>query len=114
ENYSDAGSALSPMAGLSWTPATTFQGDQASPASKVTVRGTYAQAFRAPSLIQEFGNLTELASIQNYTYVNGVLTPATASFRAVRTFGNPDLKPQKSNAITAGLEWRPVKGLSLQ
>src|SRR5262249_17430898 len=115
EAYNDsAGSSLSPMAGISWTPATTFVGDEASPASKVTVRSTYAQAFRAPSLVQEYGNLTELASLQNYTYdpTMMALVHAPASFRAVRTFGNPDLKPQKSDAITAGVEWRPVKGLS--
>src|SRR5262249_33473465 len=68
ESYSDSGSALSPMAGISWTPATSFMGDEASPASKVTLRGTYAQAFRAPSLVQMNGNLTELASLQNYTW----------------------------------------------
>jgi iron complex outermembrane receptor protein len=120
ENYSDAGSALSPMAGVSWTPATTFKGDDASPASKVTVRGTYANAFRAPSLLQEYGTLTELASLSNVTYPTMMgmtsTTPVSspASFAAVRTFGNPNLKPQTSNAITAGVEWRPVKGFSLQ
>jgi iron complex outermembrane recepter protein len=46
--------------------------------------------------------------------MNGQPVPAAGTaFAAVRTLGNPGLKPQTSNAISAGLEWGPVKGLLL-
>ncbi|MFI5308166.1 MAG: TonB-dependent receptor domain-containing protein [Polyangiales bacterium] len=114
ESYSDAGSALSPMAGLSWTPAVSFIGEDASPVSKVLVRGTYTNAFRAPSLLQEYGAQTELAPINNVTSdANGQpVTAPSSTFAAVRTLGNTGLKPQTSNAYSAGVEWSPVKGLT--
>jgi iron complex outermembrane receptor protein len=35
-------------------------------------------------------------------------------YRAVRTLGNPELKPETSAALTAGIEWRPTKGLTAE
>ena len=117
EGYSDAGSSFNPMAGISWTPATAFAGNAAPQASKVLVRGTFTRAFRAPSLLQEHGATTALEGINDVTSDPATGDPVTAmtqTYRAVTTYGNPDLKPQSSNAITAGLEWAPVRGLHLQ
>jgi iron complex outermembrane receptor protein len=116
EDYDDVGSTIDPMLGVSWTPAVTFQGRDASPASKVRVRGTYATSFRAPSLLQAHGAQTELLPVFNVTpNMDGEpVTAATATYVAARTQGNADLDPQKATAITAGLEWSPVTGLFLQ
>ena len=109
----------SPMAGTSWTPATTFAGNAAPQASKVLVRGTFTRAdFRAPSLLQEHSGGTALEGINDVTSdpATGEMQTSgwTQTYRAVTTYGDPDLKPQSSNAITAGLEWAPVRGLHLQ
>jgi outer membrane receptor protein involved in Fe transport len=118
ENYSDAGSAFNPMAGISWTPATTFMGEEASPASKVRVRGTYARSFVAPSLLQDYGSVTVLTQVLNTAPAPMMpdmgVRPPTGVFVPVRTLGNPLLNPQTSTAITGGVEWAPVKGLTLQ
>ena len=116
ENYDDVGTAFNPMFGISWTPATSFMGDEASPASKVRIRGTFANSFRAPSLLQTDGGQTALerlfATAPNAMGMS--MQPATATFLPVRTVGNPELDPQTSTAITGGLEWNPVQGFNIQ
>ena len=116
EHYSDVGSTVNPMAGASWTPATTFLGDAASLLSKVRLRGTVARSFRAPSLLQAYGYQTELQPINNVTAdMNGnAVVAANQTFLAVRTQGNPDLKPQTATTFTLGAEWSPISGLFLQ
>jgi iron complex outermembrane recepter protein len=116
EHYDDVGSTLDPMLGLSWTPALTFVGDEASLVSRVRVRGTYATSFRAPSLLQVHGAQTELAPIRNVVATpDGEPSVAPAdTYLAVRTRGNPGLDPQQATAMTAGFEWTPVQGLFLQ
>jgi len=115
ESYDDAGQSFNPMLGISWTPATTFMGADASQVSKVRLRGTYATSFKAPSLLQGQGALTALQEIFAYNEVMGAPTRAARSaYTAVRTFGNPDLKAQQSTAITAGFEWIPTKSLLLE
>jgi outer membrane receptor protein involved in Fe transport len=105
ENYDDAGSSADPMLGISWTPATTFAGPEATPVSKVRLRGTFSTAFRAPSLLQMHGAFTELSQI----------TTATSTvFTAIRSIGNPDLTPQKSTTLTGGFDWAPAKGLFVE
>ena len=115
EDYDDVGSTFDPMVGVSWTPAVTFNGRDASPASKVRVRGTFATSFRAPSLLQVHGAQTELTPIYNVTAspTGEPVTAPTATYVAART-QSADLDPQKATAITAGLEWAPVEGLFLQ
>jgi iron complex outermembrane receptor protein len=105
EAYDDAGSSADPMLGISWTPATTFAGPEATPASKVRLRGTFSTAFRAPSLLQMHGAFTELSPIT---------TAAGTVFTSIRSAGNPDLTPQRSTTFTAGFDYAPVKGLYLE
>jgi len=116
EHYSDAGGAMNPMVGMSWAPATTFAGDAAPQISRVLLRGTFTTAFRAPSLLQEYGSTTALEGLNDVTadpMTGAPVTAMTQTYRAVTTRGNPDLKPQTSNAVTAGIEWQPVKGMRL-
>ena len=117
EDYEDVGSTVDPKIGMSWTPAETFAGAAASRASKVRLRGTYATSFRAPSLLQTQGAQTELREI--FDISPDPMDPAmraratTGTFRAITTKGSPDLEPETSTAITAGLEWSPVEGLTI-
>ena len=110
ENYDDAGSSADPMLGISWTPATTFAGPEATAPAKVRLRGTFSTAFRAPSLLQMHGAFTELSPI---TTVNGMGTPSTV-YTSIRSFGNDELTPQRSTTFTAGLDYAPVKGLYIE
>jgi outer membrane receptor protein involved in Fe transport len=114
ENYDDAGTSLNPMAGLSWIPAKTFMGDEASQASKIRLHGTFATTFRAPNLLQMYGEQTALMEIFNFRNVGGVPTQdQRAVYAAVRTLGNDDLDPETATAITAGLDWAPVDGFNI-
>lgn len=106
EQYDDVGSSgLNPMFGFTWTPATTFMGEEAPKVSQVRFRGTFARSFVAPSLLQ-----TQGASNTSQQIVGASGTP---NFVVVRTEGNPNLKPQSSTALTGGIEWRPVDGMML-
>jgi iron complex outermembrane recepter protein len=115
ENYDDAGTSLNPMAGLSWIPAKTFMGDEAPQVSKLRLHGTFATTFRAPSLLQMYGEQTELREIFNFTPMaaNPALgmQAARGVFSAVRTLGNEDLDPETATAITGGIEWPAAEGL---
>jgi iron complex outermembrane recepter protein len=110
ENYDDAGTSVNPMAGVSWIPAKTFMGDEASQASRIRLHGTFATTFRAPNLLQMYGEQTALQETFNFT-ATGQATSAV--YAAVRTVGNPNLEPETATAITAGLEWGPIEGLNL-
>ncbi|HET6337423.1 MAG TPA: TonB-dependent receptor, partial [Polyangiales bacterium] len=103
-----------PMAGFSWVPATTFQGVEASAPAKLRLRGTFATSFRAPSLLQTVGKQTTLEPLFSFSNVDGMPTQGTTStYLAVRTNGNPQLKPQTSRAFTVGAEWAPLDGLNV-
>jgi iron complex outermembrane recepter protein len=115
EHYQDAGSSgLNPMLGVTWTPAVTFLGPTAPQPSRVRVRGTFATSFVAPSQLQTSGVLNAPTALQNAVpneTMPGMFMLQAPNFLNVRTESNPNLKPQKSTAITAGLEWTPLKGL---
>ena len=115
ENYDDIGQSIDPMVGISWTPATTFMGAEAPQISKLRLRGTYATSFKAPSLLQGDGALTALQEIFAYAEVmNAPTRAARSAYTAVITRGNDDLDPQKSTAITGGIEWYPTKSLLIE
>ncbi|GIX16457.1 MAG: hypothetical protein KatS3mg119_0643 [Rhodothalassiaceae bacterium] len=76
------------------------------PTTWLALRGSYGTSFRAPSLFQSFGNQTTL---------NSVLDPRTGerSFFAIRTIGDPALKPETSRAWNAGVTLTPIEGLNI-
>ena len=76
------------------------------PTTWLALRGSYGTSFRAPSLFQAFGNQTTL---------NSVLDPRTGqrSFFAIRTIGDPTLKPETSRAWNAGITLTPIDGLNI-
>lgn len=101
ENYSDAGASRVPKYGVRWRPF----GDE------LTVRGTYSEAFVAPSLFALFGPTTEGSTpagvIQTVFGVPG--------FARQRAGANPDLKPSTAKTSSFGAVYSPpaLKRLTL-
>ena len=101
EKYSDAGASRVPKYGVRWRPF----GDE------LTVRGTYSEAFVAPSLFALFGPTTEGATaagvIQTVFGVPG--------FARQRSGANPNLKPSTAKTSSFGAVYSPkaIKRLTL-
>src|SRR5262249_4504819 len=76
----------------------------------VTLRGSYTEAFHAPTLSE----LTP-ASSQNFPIVADPFSPLTQPQIEERIIGNPNLHPEVAYEWTYGIVWSPkwVKGLTL-
>jgi outer membrane receptor protein involved in Fe transport len=94
ENTDGDFSSTDPKLGLTW-----------SPLNWVRARGTYGTAFRAPSIFQTY-------SIQMVQ--QDILDPLTGTrgFRAVRTVGATNLKPEQADTSNLGLTLTPFEGFS--
>ena len=99
EHYQGIATTVNPRGAISWALGKTFR----LPAwiAGFRLRGSVGTAFRAPNLLQTNGTVTNLEQFVDPSPV----------FRGVTTLPNPDLKPEKSLAYSAGFEWN-VKGLS--
>jgi iron complex outermembrane recepter protein len=104
ENLSDFGSAERPKFYFRWQPIN----------AGLTLRGTYTEAFHAPTL----GDLFRGAS-ESTVAVRDPLSPATASEVLARFSGNPDLQPETAYewtygaVATPGKWWPALQGLTL-
>lgn len=100
EHYSDFGSTNNPQIGAIWKPASGW-----------IIRGTYGTSFKAPLL-------SELNPVPNQVvfFPGAIFNPAPGGTPNALFVdgGNPNLKPEKASAWTAGLEFKPeeVAGLS--
>lgn len=98
EDYSDFGSTTNPRVGIHWDPI-----------SSLKVSGTWGTSFKAPRLVDELDSPS--ASVTNSAFiVPGVRDPQSATgFSNVlfRFGGNPDLRPQKADTWTSGIEFSP-------
>src|SRR5438034_834171 len=76
----------------------------------VTLRGSYTEAFHAPTL----GELTP-ASSQNFPIVSDPFSPQTEPQIEERVIGNPNLHPEVAYEWTYGIVYSPkwIKGLTL-
>ena len=107
EHYSDFGSTVSPKFGLTWKPV-----------DWIMVRASRSQGFRPPSLPSLYRGsfvATVLNSQDVYRSTVTQLLSDQGSNRINRTAGNPDLQPEKSKGISAGIviDVPGVRGLSL-
>lgn len=96
EDYGESiGSTVDPKFSILWNASET-----------ISLRGTYSQSFRAPSVFQQFGNQTSLAAVRD---------PRTGGqpFIAIRTTGQQDLNPETADTITAGITWQPNDNLTV-
>lgn len=104
EDFSDFGTAFKPKYAVS-----------VRPTSWALVRGSYAEGFRAPALIQLF-------SAQNVSFQGGVVVdpqrrnPSSpsqvAAYSSLRTVsgGNPNLRPEESRSYYGGMVIEPTAG----
>lgn len=113
-NYSDFGNSTNPKLGLRL---------QLGPG--VLLRTSYAEGFRAPSLNELYEGASENQAFiddpcrrqQNVGALPGCqqqADPSRNQFLVVKG-GNPELKPETADTISAGLVWtpQPVEGLKL-
>lgn len=98
-SYNYIGSAWTWKAGLDW-----------SVSDELRVRATRSRDFRAPNLYDLYN-----APTVSRTNVVDQLTGATLLNQASQSSGNPDLKPEVGNTLTAGIVYRPAwaNGLSV-
>jgi len=75
----------------------------------IVLRASYSTSFRAPSAYQQNGTQTSLQQLSDKLAGQS----SGGQFRAVRTVGNPNLKPEQSNTITAGMTWRVTEQIEV-
>ncbi len=109
DHYSDFGSTTNPKVGFKW---------KALP--NLAFRGTYATGFRAPAI-------TELSKSPSRGFFSGIRDPQlcpdptptvppnpNCDLSIEALFGsNPNLKPERSRSLTAGLIFEPLDNLSI-
>lgn len=71
------------------------------------LRGSFSTSFRAPTVYQQNGQQTALNQVRDLSR-NGA-----TSFAGVRTFGNPNLTPEESQAFNIGATWKLVENLKI-
>lgn len=104
ENFSDLGSTEKPKFFFRWQPID----------AGLTFRGTYSEAFHAPTLSDLFRG-----PIQQFLLVVDPLSPATEPEVAALTSGNPNLNPETAYEWTYGAVvtpikwWSPLEGLTI-
>jgi iron complex outermembrane recepter protein len=100
EAYSDVGHAAVPKAGFLW-----------SPASSVTIRGTWAKAFRPPALsdLATNNSVSELIPLPDASSASGITNVLVAAGN------NPNLQQERARTWTLGAQLTPASlaGLSV-
>jgi iron complex outermembrane receptor protein len=111
DDYSDFGGTFNPKFALRWEPI-----------KQLMLRSSYSTGFRAPSLYDM--NAPRSETYTGSRYNDPVLCPGgTATQAQYQTEcntqfkrlegGNPDLEPEESTSITAGVVFEPIKNLVL-
>ena len=93
ENYSDFGSNVSWKLNSRWKTAD----------DKLAIRGSVSSGFRAPSLHQMFYTARTTTLTTNGIQQNGILNNSDPALRAL---GIPELNPETSQSIGAGVSYR--------
>lgn len=91
DEYSDFGGQTVPKAGVSY-----------SPVRKLRLRGTWGESFRAPTLLDAYG--LRYVSVQQ---VEDPLAPSGTSYVLVLDGSNRDLKPERAESWTFGIDYEP-------
>ncbi len=96
ETYDIGFSELSPKLAANWTPT-----------DRLTVRGSWGTSFKGPSISQTAASTQFQGGGPSSIVVNSVRYGAMGMFfAAFETRANPDLKPQTSENISAGFDFR--------
>jgi iron complex outermembrane receptor protein len=89
----DSETSVTPKLGFKWTPW-----------KQLALRGTYTEGFRAPNPVEKGVN----------NEFNAALDLTGSGFLSVvRNIGNPNLKPERSNTVTLGAIYEPLRATSL-
>ncbi len=104
DHYSDVGNSTTPKLGLKWTPM-----------KELALRASFAKGFRAPSPAENGrGGLAAFTTADDpLRCALGVAAACNAANVAVITSPNPDLTPEKSTTMTAGLVFDPSANTSI-
>src|SRR5690606_9144455 len=82
--------------------------------NRVTLRGSYGTSFVAPSLFQLYGNIGAGGALTDCPVTVNPVCTGGANLRITQiTTGNPNLKPQTSDAYSLGFTVRPLDGLTV-
>ena len=98
-------------------------GAMITPIRALAVRGTWSKGFRIPSFNEAFGLPTTgfvtrgggtfCQTYASFCAAHGNNAYATQQFAlGLTNVGNPALRPEKSESLTAGLIFEPIRGLS--
>jgi iron complex outermembrane receptor protein len=98
ERYSDFGSTTNPKVGLTWIPL-----------DGLKLRGTWGTAYRAPTLIEKYGDI--LAVLFD---APDPASPTGTTLSLISLGGNPDLGPQRAKTWTVGADWTPPSAPGLK
>ncbi|MDQ9092939.1 TonB-dependent receptor [Pseudoalteromonas haloplanktis] len=101
DDYSDFGTTTNPKVALRWAPS-----------DEITVRGSWAQGFRAPSLAQIGLGPSE----ESQFFIDSYRCAATGEDCGVLDYniqfaGNPDLQAEESESWNVGFIWAPMAEL---
>jgi len=82
---------------------------------RLTLRGSYGTSFIAPSLFRLNANSARGTAVNDCPVVNGPPCTGEQNLRtALIQIGNPNLRPEKSEAWSAGFTVEPVDGLTFE
>jgi len=101
DHYSDYGSSTTPKVGAKWniTP-------------KFLVRGTFAEGFRAPTLVENSTDVRHaFISFRDPARCNASFTDGCNSSSSYDSGANPALGPETSKSLTLGMVWEPTSWL---
>lgn len=103
DDYSDFGTTTNPKVALRWAPT-----------DEITVRGSWAQGFRAPSLAQIGLGPSEKSQffVDNYRCEATGLDCNALDYN-IQFAGNPDLQPEESESWNVGFIWAPTAEFGL-
>ncbi|MES2318478.1 MAG: TonB-dependent receptor [Pseudomonadota bacterium] len=101
DHYSDYGNSTTPKIGAKWdiTP-------------QLMVRGTYAEGFRAPTLVENSTDVRHaFISFRDPARCNATFKDGCNSSSSYDSGANPNLGPETSKSQTLGLVWEPASWL---
>lgn len=103
DDYSDFGTTTNPKVALRWAPT-----------DEITVRGSWAQGFRAPSLAQVGLGPSEKSQFFTDTYrcQQTGLDCGSLDYN-IQFSGNTDLQPEESESWNVGFIWAPTTDFGL-
>jgi len=76
-----------------------------TPNDDLSFRASWGTSFRVGSLLQRFGQTTQLLNIADPDFSDTDL-----AFRPIITDGNPEVQPEDSTAFNIGFSYRPTEG----